>query len=165
MNDVAGIVHPGAMMAVMGASGAGKTTLLNTLNFRTKKSNELHIYGKVCSESVLRFKDIAHVELLLLLLLLFIIIILLLLLLLLFFPHFSFFFIYSFSFGIYITISQILSLLDKGYPVSTSTEIARFLPILPKKMSTEDYLTDTRYQVWAWILSAARIYMGWGPKK
>jgi len=47
LKDVAGIAHPGALMAVMGASGAGKTSLLNILNFRTKTSPDLRICGSV----------------------------------------------------------------------------------------------------------------------
>ena len=36
LTDVTGMVKPGSLMALMGASGAGKTTLLNILNFRNR---------------------------------------------------------------------------------------------------------------------------------
>ena len=42
---VSGLVKPGQLCAIMGASGAGKTTLLNILNFRNKGS--LKIEGDV----------------------------------------------------------------------------------------------------------------------
>ncbi|XP_035706498.1 protein scarlet isoform X3 [Folsomia candida] len=38
LNNVTGIVHPGTMMAVLGASGAGKTTLLNVLAKRVQEN-------------------------------------------------------------------------------------------------------------------------------
>ena len=42
---VAGIVRPGQLCAIMGASGAGKTTLLNILNFRNR--GKINIIGDV----------------------------------------------------------------------------------------------------------------------
>ena len=40
-----GIVRPGQLCAIMGASGAGKTTLLNVLNFRNQ--GKIRIEGNV----------------------------------------------------------------------------------------------------------------------
>ena len=45
LTSVKGIVKPGELCAIMGASGAGKTTLLNILNFRNK--GKLTIDGDV----------------------------------------------------------------------------------------------------------------------
>ena len=45
LTDVQGIVHPGSLMALMGASGAGKTTLLNILNFQNRRA--LSVSGKI----------------------------------------------------------------------------------------------------------------------
>lgn len=40
-----GIVKPGQLCAIMGASGAGKTTLLNVINFRNQ--TKLEIEGEI----------------------------------------------------------------------------------------------------------------------
>lgn len=45
LDNVAGIVRPGQLCAIMGASGAGKTTLLNILNFRNR--GKINIIGDV----------------------------------------------------------------------------------------------------------------------
>jgi len=45
LTDVTGMVKPGSLMALMGASGAGKTTLLNILNFRNRTG--LTVRGEV----------------------------------------------------------------------------------------------------------------------
>merc|ERR1711970_1701683 len=45
LTDVKGIVKPGSLMAIIGASGAGKTTLLNILNFRDRTG--LDVSGNV----------------------------------------------------------------------------------------------------------------------
>ena len=42
---VTGIIRPGELCAIMGASGAGKTTLLNILNFRNR--GKLQVTGDV----------------------------------------------------------------------------------------------------------------------
>ncbi|GAU97166.1 hypothetical protein RvY_08512-2 [Ramazzottius varieornatus] len=46
VNNVNGIVRPGELLAIMGASGAGKTTLLNVLNGRNRGA--LKIEGSIC---------------------------------------------------------------------------------------------------------------------
>ncbi|CAG7830281.1 unnamed protein product, partial [Allacma fusca] len=38
LNNVSGIVYPGNLMAIMGASGAGKTTLMNVLAHKNEGS-------------------------------------------------------------------------------------------------------------------------------
>ncbi|CAF0727414.1 unnamed protein product [Brachionus calyciflorus] len=38
LNNVVGVIQPGSLCAIMGASGAGKTTLLNILNFRERSN-------------------------------------------------------------------------------------------------------------------------------
>ncbi len=43
--SVTGIIRPGELCAIMGASGAGKTTLLNILNFRNR--GKLQVTGDV----------------------------------------------------------------------------------------------------------------------
>jgi len=54
LTDVQGIVHPGSLMALMGASGAGKTTLLNILNFQNRRglniSGDIMINGHVVDQ-------------------------------------------------------------------------------------------------------------------
>jgi ABC-type multidrug transport system ATPase subunit len=48
---VNGIVGPGQLCAIMGASGAGKTTLLNILNFRNRGNliidDDIKVNGRV----------------------------------------------------------------------------------------------------------------------
>ncbi|CAF0914230.1 unnamed protein product [Brachionus calyciflorus] len=50
LTNVKGIVKPGQLCAIMGASGAGKTTLLNILNFRNK--------GKIQTEANVKINGI-----------------------------------------------------------------------------------------------------------
>jgi len=45
IHGVDGVVKPGSLMALMGASGAGKTTLLNVINFRSGQG--LHVSGEI----------------------------------------------------------------------------------------------------------------------
>lgn len=45
LTNVNGLVKPGQLCAIMGASGAGKTTLLNVLNFRNQ--GKLKVEGEV----------------------------------------------------------------------------------------------------------------------
>nr|UOU03352.1 ATP-binding cassette subfamily G-like 1 [Brachionus rubens] len=47
LTNVNGIVKPGQLCAIMGASGAGKTTLLNILNFRNKGKLETEASVKI----------------------------------------------------------------------------------------------------------------------
>nr|QNH67904.1 ATP-binding cassette transporter subfamily G-like protein 5 [Brachionus rotundiformis] len=47
LTNVRGIVKPGQLCAIMGASGAGKTTLLNILNFRNKGKLEIEADVKI----------------------------------------------------------------------------------------------------------------------
>jgi ABC-type multidrug transport system ATPase subunit len=52
LRDASGCVHPGELVAVMGASGAGKTTLLNVLARRnTKNEGTLALNGAAVSEA------------------------------------------------------------------------------------------------------------------
>ncbi|OXA56819.1 protein white isoform X2 [Folsomia candida] len=57
LRNVTGIVRPGELLAIMGASGAGKTTLLNQLTFRNtgklKMSGEIKINGVAVSPDII----------------------------------------------------------------------------------------------------------------
>ena len=50
LKGVSGIIRPGELVAIMGASGAGKTTLLNVLNHRN--TSGLKISGQRCLNGV-----------------------------------------------------------------------------------------------------------------
>ncbi|CAG0879456.1 unnamed protein product [Darwinula stevensoni] len=57
LQDVSGIVHPGEMLAILGASGAGKSTLMNVMTSRNlgklKVSGRLMVNGKAIKRSTL----------------------------------------------------------------------------------------------------------------
>ncbi|CAO3671301.1 unnamed protein product [Umbelopsis vinacea] len=64
LNGVTGIVHPGQVMAIMGASGAGKTSLLDILAKRTKSGTvggEIYVNGHVIPNSQYK-KVIGYVD-------------------------------------------------------------------------------------------------------
>ncbi|CAG8443584.1 9688_t:CDS:10 [Ambispora gerdemannii] len=55
LNSIHGIVHPGEIMAIMGASGAGKTSFLDILAKRNKAglvSGEIYVNGRVIDNQV-----------------------------------------------------------------------------------------------------------------
>lgn len=50
LKDINGVIEPGSMVAIMGASGAGKTTLLSALSGRTRlHDNSMYQYDFVNS--------------------------------------------------------------------------------------------------------------------
>lgn len=64
LNGVTGIVHPGQVMAIMGASGAGKTSLLDILAKRTKSGTvggEIYVNGHAIPNSQYK-KVIGYVD-------------------------------------------------------------------------------------------------------
>ncbi|CAM0136040.1 FAD-dependent urate hydroxylase, variant 2 [Umbelopsis sp. WA50703] len=64
LNGVTGIVHPGQVMAIMGASGAGKTSLLDILAKRTKSGavgGEIYVNGHAIPNSQYK-KVIGYVD-------------------------------------------------------------------------------------------------------
>ncbi|KAK4306529.1 hypothetical protein Pmani_021646 [Petrolisthes manimaculis] len=65
LKNVSGLVRPGELLAIMGASGAGKTTLLNVLTFRSdfslKITGKLHVNGQRVSPEMLTSRS-AYVQ-------------------------------------------------------------------------------------------------------
>ena len=64
LHDISGSVHPGQLMAIMGASGAGKTTFLDLLARKNKRgttTGNFHVNGETVSDndfrSVIGFVD------------------------------------------------------------------------------------------------------------
>ncbi|KAK7066129.1 ATPase activity protein [Halocaridina rubra] len=65
LKNVNGIVRPGELLAIMGASGAGKTTLLNVLTFMSDPAisveGDLHINGQKVTPGLLTSRS-AYVQ-------------------------------------------------------------------------------------------------------